>query len=94
MQVPDLVATRRVFLTKGVAFVPSDMLSSVVAGLFRQHVIKSLVMTAGRRATSSDGQENSRLTPILTSLTTRCSTYARTVRMMVDVHGLAVNSER
>lgn len=72
LQVPDLVATRRVFLAKGVAFVPSDLLSSVVAGLFREHITKMLIMTAGRRATSGDGQENSRLAPILTSLTTRC----------------------
>ena len=68
---PDLVATRRVFLSKGVAYVPSEMLSSVVSGLFRQYIVKCLVMTAGRRATAGDVQENDRLAPILNSLTTR-----------------------
>eukprot|EP00892_Ulva_mutabilis_P012809 jgi/Ulvmu1/9900/UM057_0057.1 len=74
-QVPDLVATRKVFLMKGVAYVPSEMLSSVVSGLFRQHISKCLVLTAGRRATAGDGQESDRLAPILTSLTTRYITH-------------------
>lgn len=72
MQVPDLVGGRRAFVAKGHAYVPSDQLCSVVAGLFRAALSKSLVMTAGRWATTIAGDEAQRLAPVIRSLATRC----------------------
>lgn len=77
VQVPDLIGTRKVFLNKGWAFVPKDLLSSLLVASFRQKLSRSLVMTAGRWATSVAQQESDRLTPIIQSLSSRCAAMHR-----------------
>ena len=72
LQVPDLVGTRKVFLSNGFAYVPSEFLCSVLTPLFRQRLSRALVLTAGRWVMSFEDQENDRLVPILKTLATRC----------------------
>jgi DNA primase large subunit len=73
MQVPDLVATRKVVLHKGMAYVPSDLLCSVVTAAFRESMSKALLSTAGRWATSIVNTEAQRLAPVVRCLSTRCA---------------------
>jgi hypothetical protein len=72
VQVHDLVGLRKVFLSEGSAFVPSDYLCSVITPFFRQKLSHSLVMSAGRWASTVEDQENDRLAPILRSLAKKC----------------------
>jgi Eukaryotic and archaeal DNA primase, large subunit len=71
-QVPDLVGGRRVLVHGGDAYVPSDLLGSVLASSFRDALAEALVMTAGRWAMSGAARESARLAPIIRSLSERC----------------------
>lgn len=70
-QVPDLVASRKVFINKGWAFVSKDQLSSLVGAPFRSALSKALVITARRWATTVAPAEADRLAPIVESLSQR-----------------------
>lgn len=70
-QVPDLVASRKVVVAKGDAYVAGEQLGSLVAARFRDSLAHALIMTAGRWATSTAAQEESRLAPVVRSLATR-----------------------
>eukprot|EP00887_Chlorella_sp_A99_P006989 scaffold2.g6989.t1 len=70
-QVPDLVATRRVYLRGGAAYVPREHVSSLVVQPFRANLSKSLVVTARRWAAVVAPEEADRLAPIVESLSQR-----------------------
>ena len=70
-QVTDLIATRKVFVHRGDAFVPKDALVSVLTAAYRTRLSRALVICAGRVAASVDELEGTRLAPIIASLTTR-----------------------
>ncbi|PSC74333.1 putative DNA primase large subunit [Micractinium conductrix] len=70
-QVPDLVATRRVLLRQGWAYVSKDQMSSLVVQPFRAALSKALVVTARRWAAVVAPEEADRLTPIIESLSQR-----------------------
>jgi hypothetical protein len=73
MQVPDLVAGRKVLLRRGVAYVTGDQLGSAAAAAFRTRLSKALVLAAGRWATEVAAAEAGRLAPVIASLATRCA---------------------
>ena len=73
MQVPDLVATRSVFLHRGTAFVAGDQLTSVVAATFRDRLARALAATAGKWVNEGAPAEADRLAPIVASLANRCA---------------------
>lgn len=70
-QVPDLVATRKVYIQEGWAYVSKDQLSSLVGAPFRAKMSKALVITARRWAATVAPSEADRLAPIVESLSQR-----------------------
>jgi DNA primase large subunit len=72
-QVPDLVATRRVLLRRGWAYVSRHEVASLVVGHFRAGLSHSLAVTARRWAATIADEEADRLTPIVLSLSERCN---------------------
>ncbi|XP_010511656.1 PREDICTED: probable DNA primase large subunit isoform X1 [Camelina sativa] len=69
-EVPDLVATRRVLLQKGYAFVAGSQLVSLVVTQFRSHLSKALILTNRKWTTTIREREKDRLTPIVEALST------------------------
>lgn len=84
-QVPDLVASRRVLLRGGAAFVSRHEVASLVVGHFRAGLSHSLALTARRWAASIADEEAERLTPVVLSLSERCPRRRRTCQR-ADVH--------
>ncbi|CAI5975692.1 unnamed protein product [Closterium sp. NIES-64] len=70
-EVPDLVASRRVYLEKGFAFVPRDQLAAIVVGQFRAKLSKALVATNRKWLAHIQEDEQERLTPVIEALSTR-----------------------
>ncbi|KAI3424068.1 hypothetical protein D9Q98_009431 [Chlorella vulgaris] len=70
-QVPDLVASRRVYLQAGYAYVSKDQMSSLVVQPFRSALSKALVLTARRWAAVVAPAEADRLAPVVESLSQR-----------------------
>ncbi len=75
-QVPDLVASRRVLLRSGAAYVSRHEVASLVVGHFRAGLSHSLALTARRWAASIADEEAERLTPVVLSLSERCASKA------------------
>lgn len=69
-EVPDLVASRRVLLQKGFAFVAGTQLVSLVVTQFRSHLSKALILTNRKWTTTIREREKDRLTPIVEALST------------------------
>ncbi|KAL1207595.1 putative DNA primase large subunit [Cardamine amara subsp. amara] len=69
-EVPDLVASRRVLLQKGYAFVAGSQLVSLVVTQFRSHLSKALILTNRKWTTTIREREKDRLTPIVEALST------------------------
>ncbi|CAN1184238.1 Probable DNA primase large subunit [Linum perenne] len=69
-QVPELVAGRRVFLSKGYAYVAMNQVVSLVATQFRSLISKALTLTNRKWISSIREQERDRLTPIVEALST------------------------
>ncbi|CAN1253786.1 Probable DNA primase large subunit [Linum perenne] len=63
-QVPELVAGRRVFLSKGYAYVAMNQVVSLVATQFRSLISKALTLTNRKWISSIREQERDRLTPL------------------------------
>lgn len=84
-QVPDLVASRRVLLRGGAAFVSRHEVASLVVGHFRAGLSHSLALTARRWAASIADEEAERLTPVVLSLSERCPRRRRTCQR-ANVH--------
>lgn len=63
----ELVKGRRVYLERGMAYVPQVELVSILTGLFRSRLSKALLMTARALPSVSDDE---RIMPLLNSLTT------------------------
>ena len=70
-QVPDLVASRRVLLRGGWAFVSRHEVASLVVGRFRAGLSHALVLTARRWAMQLAEEEADRLTPLISTLSER-----------------------
>ncbi|CAK9864565.1 unnamed protein product [Sphagnum jensenii] len=70
-EVPELVASRRVFLQRGNAFVPRDQLVAIVSNHFRARLSKALVLTNRKWTATIAEEEKDRLTPIVEALSTR-----------------------
>ncbi|CAK9171933.1 unnamed protein product [Ilex paraguariensis] len=67
-EVPELVASRRVFIQKGYAYVAMNQIVSLVVTQFRSNISRALVLT-NRKWTSTIGeQEKDRLMPIVEAL--------------------------
>ncbi|KAF3431021.1 hypothetical protein FNV43_RR25751 [Rhamnella rubrinervis] len=71
-EVPELVAGRRVFLQKGLAYIASNQVVSLVGTQFRSHLSKALILTNRKWTSTVREQEKDRLTPIVEAL---CSSY-------------------
>ncbi|GFP99472.1 probable DNA primase large subunit [Phtheirospermum japonicum] len=69
-QVPDLVASRRVFILKGYAYVAMNQVVSLLVTQYRSHLSKALVLTNRKWTSMIREQENDRLTPIVEALST------------------------
>ncbi|XP_076944999.1 putative DNA primase large subunit [Bidens hawaiensis] len=69
-QVPELVATRKVFIQKGYAYVGVNQVVSFVVPHFRSHLSKALVLTNRKWTSMIREQEKDRLTPIVEALAT------------------------
>ncbi|KAL3511460.1 hypothetical protein ACH5RR_030861 [Cinchona calisaya] len=67
-EVPDLVATRRVFIQKGQAFVAMNQVVSLVVTQFRTLLSKALALTNRKWTSMIREQEKDRLTPLIESL--------------------------
>uniref|UniRef100_A0A804RKG6 DNA primase large subunit n=1 Tax=Zea mays TaxID=4577 RepID=A0A804RKG6_MAIZE len=67
-QVPDLVASRRVFLSKGYAYVAMNQVVSLVVTQFRCNISKALALTNRKWSATIKEQEKDRLTPIVEAL--------------------------
>ncbi|CAM0904904.1 unnamed protein product [Alopecurus aequalis] len=67
-EVPDLVGSRRVFISKGYAYVAMSQVVSLVVTQFRCNISKALVLTNRKWTTSIKEQEKDRLTPIVEAL--------------------------
>ena len=70
-QVPDLVATRRVLLRGGWAYVSRHEVASLVVSRFRAGLARALALTARRWATLIADEEADRLTPLISTLSER-----------------------
>ncbi|EFN53581.1 hypothetical protein CHLNCDRAFT_8099, partial [Chlorella variabilis] len=70
-QVPDLVASRRVYLQAGFAYVSRDQMSSLVIQPFRAALSKALTVTARRWEVVVAPGEADRLAPMVQSLSRR-----------------------
>ncbi|XP_057776999.1 probable DNA primase large subunit [Salvia miltiorrhiza] len=69
-QVPDLVASRRVFIMKGHAYVAMNQVVSLLMTQYRSHLSKALVLTNRKWTSMIREQEKDRLTPIVEALST------------------------
>ncbi|GAQ82103.1 Eukaryotic-type DNA primase large subunit [Klebsormidium nitens] len=69
--VPELVAGRKVLLSKGWAYVPRDQLAALVVGHFRTRLSKSLTLTRSQWNAKIEAQEKDRLTPVVEALSSR-----------------------
>lgn len=69
-EVPELVASRRVYLQKGYAYVAMNQVVSLVVSQFRSALSKSLILTNRKWISTIREQENDRLTPIVEALST------------------------
>ncbi|KZV24212.1 putative DNA primase large subunit [Dorcoceras hygrometricum] len=69
-QVPDLVASRRVFLLKGYAYVATNQVVSLLTTQYRSYLSKALVLTNRKWTSMIREQEKDRLTPIIEALST------------------------
>ncbi|KAJ0487931.1 putative DNA primase large subunit, eukaryotic/archaeal [Helianthus annuus] len=69
-EVPELVATRKVFIQKGYAYVALNQVVSFVVPHFRSHLSKALVLTNRKWTSMIREQEKDRLTPIVEALAT------------------------
>lgn len=69
-QVPDLVASRRVFIMKGYAYVAMNQVVSLLMTQYRSHLSKALVLTNRKWTSVIREQEKDRLTPIVEALST------------------------
>lgn len=67
-EVPDLVASRRVFIHKGHAYIAMSQVVSLVVTQFRSLLSKALVLTNRKWTSMIREQEKDRLTPIIESL--------------------------
>ena len=70
-QVPDLVASRRVLLKAGWAYVSRHEVASLVVSRFRAGLSHALGLTARRWATVIADEEADRLTPLISTLSER-----------------------
>lgn len=70
-KVADLVATRRVYVRGGVAYITRDQLGSLVMAPFRSHVSKELAVLSRKWASFCEGPEKDRLAPLVTGLSDR-----------------------
>ncbi|KAI5059621.1 hypothetical protein GOP47_0025940 [Adiantum capillus-veneris] len=70
-EVPELVSGRKVYIHKGLAFVPSTQLASLVVGQFRSKLSKALVLTNRKWMAMIAEEEADRLTPIVEALSSR-----------------------
>ncbi|XP_052206204.1 probable DNA primase large subunit isoform X2 [Diospyros lotus] len=68
--VPELVASRRVFILKGYAYVAMHQVVSLVVTQFRSHLSKALVLTNRKWTSTIREREKDRLTPIVETLAT------------------------
>ncbi|KAL6185844.1 hypothetical protein ACLB2K_041967 [Fragaria x ananassa] len=69
-EVPELVASRRVFICKGNAYIAMSQVVSLVATHFRSHLSKALILTNRKWTSTIVEQEKNRLTPIVEALST------------------------
>ncbi|KAM5569282.1 putative DNA primase large subunit [Rosa sericea] len=69
-EVPELVASRRVFISKGHAYIAMSQVVSLVATHFRSHLSKALMLTNRKWTSTIVEQEKNRLTPIVEALST------------------------
>ncbi|XP_010530556.1 PREDICTED: probable DNA primase large subunit [Tarenaya hassleriana] len=69
-EVPDLVASRRVYIHKGFAFVAGSQLVSLVVTQFRSNLSKALILTNRKWTSTIREREKDRLTPIVEALFT------------------------
>ncbi|KAI5351916.1 hypothetical protein L3X38_004807 [Prunus dulcis] len=67
-EVPELVAGRRVFISKGHAYIAMSQVVSLVATQFRSHLSRALILTNRKWTTTIAEQEKDRLTPIVEAL--------------------------
>ncbi|KAG0568931.1 hypothetical protein M758_6G049500 [Ceratodon purpureus] len=70
-EVLDLVATRKVYIHQGHAYVPREQLVTIVANHFRSMLSQALVLTNRNWTAMFAAQEEDRLTPILEALSKR-----------------------
>ncbi|CAM6091310.1 unnamed protein product [Calypogeia fissa] len=70
-EVPELVASRRVYLQQGYAFVPRTQLASIVVGQFRARLSKALLLTNRLWTSTIAAEEKDRLTPVVEALSVR-----------------------
>ncbi|KAM7261102.1 hypothetical protein ACFE04_026577 [Oxalis oulophora] len=71
-EVPELVASRRVYIHKGYAYVAMNQVVSFIVTQFRSHLSKALVLTNRKWTSTIKEQEKDRLAPIVEAL---CSSY-------------------
>ncbi|KAK1365644.1 DNA primase large subunit [Heracleum sosnowskyi] len=69
-EVPELVATRKVYIQKGHAYVAMNQVVSLVVTQFRSHLSKALVLTNRKWTSMIREKESDRLTPIVEALAT------------------------
>ena len=70
-EVTDLVASRRVFVKDGFAYVSKEQLGSLVMAPFRSHLSKQLAVLSRKWASFCDGPEKDRLVPLVQGLADR-----------------------
>ena len=77
-QVPDLVATWRCVLRNGWAYVHKREMGSLVLSHFKARLSKALGLTARKWTSQIAGEESSRLTPVIESLSLRSPPFPAT----------------
>eukprot|EP00270_Netrium_digitus_P009278 TRINITY_DN281_c0_g2_i1.p1 TRINITY_DN281_c0_g2~~TRINITY_DN281_c0_g2_i1.p1 ORF type:complete len:343 (-),score=90.76 TRINITY_DN281_c0_g2_i1:262-1290(-) len=70
-EIAELVAGKRVFLHKGLAYVPRDQLASIILGHFRANLSKALVMTCRKWTNHIASEEATRVAPLLEAISSR-----------------------
>ncbi|GAV86353.1 DNA_primase_lrg domain-containing protein [Cephalotus follicularis] len=71
-EVPELVANRRVYIHKGLAYVAMNQVVSLIVTQFRSHLSKALVLTNRKWTSTIREQEKDRLAPVVEAL---CTSY-------------------
>ncbi|KAI4384225.1 hypothetical protein MLD38_002408 [Melastoma candidum] len=69
-EVPELVAGRKVYISRGNAYVAMNQVVSLVVTQFRSYLSKALILTNRKWTSSVRDQEKDRLTPIVEALST------------------------